>query len=259
MGGLKFEYKGKFYEVPHFPDKEDAYWMLSKGSCPKHGWCKKACYNRFGIFGGCVYGQYNAEARKAFYNQCFPERRPQEPKMDWDEVSFCETCANHEPETVSIEAPELIDKIWELKKPSWARWAAVDKSGLAYWYEKRPQIRDGIPHLWLVDETALTAKVPGHYSTANWKDSLIDLRDTCTLTRNEYINNLLRKLGVKFCRGSVVKEKPGCSQYYVARASNLSDLSDKVEDKMKFGWTPQGGVCKIEEFYCQAMVKEKEG
>ena len=78
MEGLKFEYKGKFYDVPHFLREEEAYWMFSEGPCPKYGRCKKACYNSFGIYGGCVYGKHNAEARKAFYNQYFHAEKSEE-------------------------------------------------------------------------------------------------------------------------------------------------------------------------------------
>ena len=94
MEGLKFEYKGKFYEVPHFPDKEDAYWMNTEGRCPKHGWCKKACYNSFGTFGGCVYGQLNAEARKAFYNQCF--------RVEESEAAEEKSCGEYEPKVENL-------------------------------------------------------------------------------------------------------------------------------------------------------------
>ena len=127
MEGLKFEYKGKFYEVPHFPDEEDAYWMLSEGRCPKHGWCSKACYNSLGIYGGCVYGQYNAEARKAFYNQCFRAEKSEEA-----EEKPCEECANPYKVLSATSLLVLERQVNEYLQRGWVLQGGVVKDGDIY-------------------------------------------------------------------------------------------------------------------------------
>lgn len=216
MEGLKFEYKGELYDVPRFPGEEGAYWMLSEGRCQYRSRCKKACYNSFGgIYGGCVYGQLNAEARKAFYNQCFRAEKSEET-----EEKSCEECANYKPKEESEKLPKLTQEVFNREDcPEWARYAVLNSLGVCYFCFNRPRRTDlgwsYIGRCFFLNTI--------RFDASDWENSVI--------------------------------EKPYFSGYKILTETNFVALEHSVNELMKQGWIPRGGAVKDDYSYMQTMVK----
>lgn len=230
MEGLKFEYKGKFYDVPRFPREEEAYWMLSEGRCPKHGWCKKACYNSLGIYGGCVYGQYNAEARKAFYNQCFRAEKAEET-----EEKPCEECANYKPKEEPKKYPKLTREVFGREDcPVWAKWATVNEDGECFVWSTMPVLGYGVwtyPDHIKADRQYIPAK---RKANSTREDTLWDASDW---------------------RNSIIF-RPNIPRYMVVRNKDFNLFRRNVQQMVEEGWKLEGGAVKDDEHYMQTLIKE---
>lgn len=67
--------------------------------------------------------------------------------------------------------------------PAWAKYAAVDSTGDAYWYGMKPVIYVAI---WVSDENAgcdpniFVKHIPGKWNAENWEDSLV-IKDTAQI------------------------------------------------------------------------------
>ena len=158
--GMKFEYKGVTYSVPCVPKKEWGEWMTSGMRCGLVGVCNNQCYP---CKEGCIYGYLNSNARSAFYYECFPEEKPVEKPS-------CEECANYKPKE---ELHKLTQEVFEKADcPKWAKWAAVDESGDAYWYEKKPT---DLSCQWCRNTPwEMTARIKGEFDASDWSHSLLE-------------------------------------------------------------------------------------
>ena len=56
-----------------------------------------------------------------------------------------------------------------LECPDWAKYAAVDSEGFAFWYEDKPECLD---HTWGVSAPGCRP-IPGLFDSTNWENSLI--------------------------------------------------------------------------------------
>lgn len=158
MSGMKFEYEGNVYDVPCIPKKQYRDWMIWIGLCcqARLVTCQDCfCYR-------CIYHQGNPKARKAFYYECFPEEKPAEKPS-------CEECANYKPKE---ELPKLTQEVFERPDcPEWAKWAAVDSDGYAYWYEKRPTLGD---YGWRCPGIYIKSIPDSRFDSTGWEHSLIE-------------------------------------------------------------------------------------
>ena len=163
--GMKFEYKGITYAVPCMPKKEWGEWMTNGMRCGLVGVCNNQCYP---CKEDCIYGYLNSNARSAFYYECFPEEK-------LAERSHCEECADYKPKE---ELPKLTQEVFERTDcPAWAKWAAVDKDGEAWWYETRPTLGD---YGWRCSDIYDMLIPDSHFDSTAWECSLIERQEkTC--------------------------------------------------------------------------------
>lgn len=218
--GTKFEYKGATYNVPGLPEREWK-WMLDKDCyCEAgRGLCHAKCL-------GCVYSQAQGEgARKAFYYECFPEEKPVEK-------TSCDECANYKPKEESKKLPKLTQEVFERKDcPEWAKWAAVDESGKAYWYSEKPE---PIETQWwpnLGELQRIEKSIQSKFDASDWQNSLIE-----------------RKTVVKRVLYKIIKEK------------STPALECALAQWLAYGWEPQGGVSFdiSTGWYMQATIKKED-
>lgn len=59
--------------------------------------------------------------------------------------------------------------------PHWAQWAAVDKSGLGAWYEKKPELA---MYRWVAQSDEKYLLYPYRFDASDWKNSLIERKPT---------------------------------------------------------------------------------
>jgi hypothetical protein len=102
----------------------------------------------------------------------------------------------HEPVTECNQLPKLTAEVFNCPDcPEWAKWAAVDRNGIGYFFPSKPSLH---PSLWVNHSTDKCA-VPifGKFDTSDWQNSLIErpakLPDWCkvgewvwTTTYNAY-------------------------------------------------------------------------
>ena len=74
----------------------------------------------------------------------------------------------------SAQFPKLTEEVFDYPDcPKWAKWAAVDQSGYAYWFENKPHSAGvDIPVTWILyDRKQL---IPGLWDSSDWRNSLIE-------------------------------------------------------------------------------------
>lgn len=75
--------------------------------------------------------------------------------------------------TVTVTLYILNEKVFELDEcPKWAKWAAVDKDGSAYWYEDEPET-DGVYWTSAYECSRSKCIVDMSFDATDWQHSLI--------------------------------------------------------------------------------------
>lgn len=70
------------------------------------------------------------------------------------------------------QKPELTVEVFDREDcPEWARWAAVDPCGEAFYYESKPRIKDDI---WVNKKVTKVRHISGSYYSSDYKHSLIE-------------------------------------------------------------------------------------
>ena len=216
---IKFEYKGVTYDVPGQPKREWK-WMLDEGNYCEAGSivCSAKCSR-------CIYSQGQGEgARKAFYYECFPEEKPVEKPS-------CEECADYKSKEEPKKLPKLTQEVFERADcPEWAKWAAVDGDGWAYYYSEMPRI--SICNVWSIPGCQCGEKIKGYsFDASDWEHSLIE-------------------------RPAVVKRV----DYKIIKEKSTPELEYAINQRIACGWVPKGGVSfdSSTGWYMQAMIKKED-
>lgn len=86
----------------------------------------------------------------------------------------------HEPTTECSQLPKLTAEVFDRPDcPEWAKYAAVDRNGKAYFYDTKPeweqpsQIRKH-QTIWFTGKLNGIKRIPGKFDAANWQNSLIE-------------------------------------------------------------------------------------
>lgn len=220
--GMKFEYEGATYDVPCMPKKEWKEWMTDRYGCkvPRKVGTILCGNTDCPLSYDCIYTLHNCEARQAFYYECFPEGKPEKKPS-------CEECANYKSKE---ELPKLTQEVFERPDcPEWAKWAAVDKSGAAFWYSERPKIAWPFHYSWAHGHNYMSLK--GKFDATDWKNSLIE-----------------RPAAVKRVDYKLLKEK------------STPELEYTINQRIACGWVPKGGISfdSSTGWYMQAMIKKED-
>lgn len=130
----------------------------------------------------------------------------------------------------NVKAPELTSAVFDLPNcPDWARYAAVDSTGVAFWYEKVPsavmdrwleisgryQVIDGIYHCsdWsksVIVRPANTVRLPywchqGSYVYAKAKDKYAIITDIVGVSEDIYLCNSMSEVSPSIDKSSFLK------------------------------------------------------
>ena len=69
------------------------------------------------------------------------------------------------------ECRALSTAVFDLPEcPAWAKYAAVDEGGRAYWYSDKPTL---LSSMWMTSGHTEARKIPGKFHALDWKNSLI--------------------------------------------------------------------------------------
>ena len=86
----------------------------------------------------------------------------------------------HEPVTDCNQLPKLTAEVFDRPDcPEWARYAAVDRNGNAFFYDTKPgwelpsQLREE-QTIWFTGKINGIKRIPGKFDAANWQNSLIE-------------------------------------------------------------------------------------
>lgn len=170
----------------------------------------------------CIYHRGNQKAREAFYYECFPEEKPVEAEKCRKE------CANYKPKEEPKKRPKLTQEVFDRPDcPEWAEWAVVEGDGKAFWFSKKPKVfeESKVDQIWYCPGTKYE-RIDGEFDASTWRESLI--------------------------------KKPCYPEYTFLTDACPKDLVERVNNLIKEGWYPLGGVAKNGAIYMQTLMKEKE-
>lgn len=126
-------------------------------------------------------GSYMAESHYGNYN-CFEteaEAKAAAEKVKELLKSLPECSAQPEQFGISEQLPKLTEEVFNHPdSPEWAMYAAVDKDGEGWYYEKKPVI--GLSHSF-VEIAAKARKIDEKFDATDWQNSLIERPQKFTL------------------------------------------------------------------------------
>lgn len=142
-----FEWEG--LKVPVDPKREWGSWMCGEGCCPGTSIGIKCGHGKEVDCSECIYARRHHGERRCFYEQWYGK---------WN------------------QAPKLTAEVFDRPDcPEWARWAAVDACGAAYWYEECPNTPLFCDTRW--HPIRLGSKIRScseRFDAADWEHSLIE-------------------------------------------------------------------------------------
>ena len=139
------------FTVPTDPKREWGEWMCSEKQCPGTPAGIQCIYGETATCAECIYSRYNYEARRCFYEQYYGKY----------------------PTSDNNELPKLTVEVFKRSDcPEWAKWAAMDIDGSAYWFENKP-VRHN--RAWLGGTYDFRFKsIPENFDSSDWEHSLIE-------------------------------------------------------------------------------------
>ena len=148
--GTQAYFKG--LELPVEPQKSWK-WMFSEKVCGR----KKECELESHHCSDCIYSMQNWERRKECYEYFFPKETPKKTAMARDRIG----------RFIKKTLPKFTQEVFEDPKcPAWAKWAAVDKDGSGWWFEKEPTV--GLCCWTSIEPQDRLAQIEGKFDTPAW-------------------------------------------------------------------------------------------
>lgn len=123
------------------------------------------------------WASWSGEKRLLEEGNCFRTKQEAEAKLEKIKAIFKDQQITEQNPKLTKEKPKLTVEVFDREDcPEWAKWAAVDADGEAFYYSSEPKLDHGV---WICPTLARVEFIPGSYDSKDWKHSLIERPKKC--------------------------------------------------------------------------------